>query len=159
MLLNGFCISHSTNYIALNCVLQDKYLNRLPSGGCRCLFVDYDKTDWILAARSAPSLPPDRDLAHSDSMAYVVMSSGTTGTPKVSFGEKSSSAGWCRLWIYHVYALLDIGSASRVTCSISTHGYNIPPLQRSCCLFPYPLSTLRVSAVHIVEWFMEFITG
>lgn len=40
--------------------------------------------DWleVLAARNVPPMPADRVRTHPDDLAYVVMSSGTTGVPK-----------------------------------------------------------------------------
>jgi thioester reductase-like protein len=55
--------------------------SRLPEAQLR-LCVDYDDLDWLRAAESLPELPTDRALPSAETLAYVVMSSGTTGVPK-----------------------------------------------------------------------------
>ncbi|CAM9615782.1 unnamed protein product [Chrysoparadoxa australica] len=53
--------------------------SRLPDWQCS-LALDRDG-DWLEVAAAAPATKPARP-AHPDDLAYVVMSSGTTGTPK-----------------------------------------------------------------------------
>ncbi|RLN91653.1 hypothetical protein BBJ28_00006476 [Nothophytophthora sp. Chile5] len=59
---------------------KKKYRNRLPAWQ-EALELD---VGWLeaLAKRSIPVMPADRTRTHPDDLAYVVMSSGTTGVPK-----------------------------------------------------------------------------
>ncbi|CAM9651881.1 unnamed protein product, partial [Ectocarpus sp. 4 AP-2014] len=54
--------------------------DRLPSWQAT-LCMD-DDGEWIKTARDAPPVPQDAALPSPDDLAYVVMSSGTTGAPK-----------------------------------------------------------------------------
>jgi non-ribosomal peptide synthetase component F len=54
--------------------------SRLPDWQCS-LQMD-SSSDWQSVVAAAPRMPADRQLPTPDSLAYVVMSSGTTGIPK-----------------------------------------------------------------------------
>ncbi|CAM9325014.1 unnamed protein product, partial [Ectocarpus fasciculatus] len=54
--------------------------DRLPSWQAS-LCMD-DDGEWIKTAKEAPPVPQDAALPSPDDLAYVVMSSGTTGAPK-----------------------------------------------------------------------------
>lgn len=56
------------------------FRNRLPAWQ-EALELDAGWLD-VLAARNVPPMPLDRQRTHPDDLAYVVMSSGTTGVPK-----------------------------------------------------------------------------
>uniref|UniRef100_M4BAS9 AMP-dependent synthetase/ligase domain-containing protein n=1 Tax=Hyaloperonospora arabidopsidis (strain Emoy2) TaxID=559515 RepID=M4BAS9_HYAAE len=59
---------------------KKKYRNRLPAWQ-HALEMDENWLD-ILARQNIPAMPADRAVTHPGDLAYVVMSSGTTGVPK-----------------------------------------------------------------------------